>query len=578
MLIKKFRIPYKYKFILFLIFIIVLTLSAFLWVSLNSFQNDKISYVYDYILNTNQAKIQNLDSIVKDMKSSVSLYLYNKDRSLTLSDKIKFVSSKEENRLIELYRTKDTKPLKLSDLKEYDSLLQKFKQNDSRIFTHKSYPELYFLTFLHPLERKVLILGFEKSILLNLFDLSDSQMSVLLTSKSDLQDYKLPTDFFDNFSNLKPGVITEKKLGNEAYLVVANKSETTNQSLVTALRRKDLFEFANSMRKQNTALALAIISIASILGILFSKRITNSIYEMIDAASEISKGNYQISFSKMEDGEIGDLQSTFLKMSSDIQASLVRERDIVRIENELKIASLVQQNFFSTDYLRTNNLEVSGYYEPASECGGDWWGFFEVEGFHYFFIGDATGHGASSALITAKAYSLVNTLKYQMQAKNLPLLEPASIMDNLNQVLVSSKQVLMMTFFVLRIDTRTQEIMYSNASHEFPLLIAVDDQTRQLFEKPQARLGHKKETAYKNYSSKLKSGDILFLYTDGLTECSNANEQLYGLKRTEKVIKMNKDLSTKEIVHSIVKELKVFNHENTFEDDVGLLLIKTFNT
>ena len=571
MLINNLRIPYKYKFILFLIFIIAITLSSFLWVSLNSFQKDKTSYIYDYILNTNQAKIQNLDSIVKDMKASVSLYLYNKNHNLSLSDKIKLVSVREENYLVELYRAKDTRPLKLADLKNN-------KQEHSSIASNQSYPKLFFITFRHPLERKMIIFGFDRLLVMNLFDVSDSQISILITNKEDLVDFKIPPNFFEKFSQLEPGKIIETKLGNDGYLVVANKTETTGQLLVTALRQSDLLEFAQSLRKQNTALALAIISIASILGIIFSKRITNSIYEMIDAASEISKGNYQISFKKMEDGEIGALQSTFLKMSADIQSSLVRERDLVRLENELKIARLVQQNFFSIDYLKTNSLEISGFYEPASECGGDWWGFFEVEDFHYFFIGDATGHGASSALMTAKAYSLVNTLKYQMLAKNLQILEPANMMDNLNQVFSSSKQVLMMTFFIMRINTRTQEIMYANASHEFPVHMNMDGVIRQLNEKPQARLGHKKETIYKNYSSKLNSGDILFLYTDGLTECSNAQEQLFGLKRAEGLIRMHKTYGGQQIVGSIVKELKIFNRKNTFEDDVGLLLIKTINT
>jgi sigma-B regulation protein RsbU (phosphoserine phosphatase) len=164
---------------------------------------------------------------------------------------------------------------------------------------------------------------------------------------------------------------------------------------------------------------------------------------------------------------------------------------------------------------------------------------------------------------------------YQMQSGALPLLSPAAIMDSLNHVFASSNQVLMMTFLIIRIDMKTMELQHCNASHEFPLIISPDGKTNSLVETPQYRLGHKKDTIYKNYGSKISRGDIIFLFTDGLTECSNG-ERLYGIKRSESLLKKNFDLDSRDIVNKIVESLKTFNHQATFEDDVGLLLIKTF--
>jgi serine phosphatase RsbU (regulator of sigma subunit) len=493
------------------------------------------------------------------MKSSVSLYLYNKDSQLTLSQKIKFVSLNSKDRLINIYRSKELGTLNIPPIA---------RQSESTIYPLKEYPELLFFNFKHPLENKKVIIAFDKSLLKNLFDISENQISLLLTNDVD-------KNTFEHFLQLAPGQIIETDLNGSKFLAITNKTETTNQIFVTALRKSDLFAFADSIRKQNSALALIIICISSIFGILFSRSITSSIYELIFAAGEVAKGNYKISFKKVARDEIGDLQVTMMKMANEIEASLIRERDLIRIENDFKIASLVQKTFFSRDSFKNKDLEISGFYEPATECSGDWWGFFEVGHYHYFLIGDATGHGASSALITAKAYSLVNTLMYQMQSGTLPILDPAAIMDSLNHVIASSNQVLMMTFLIIRVDIKTMELLHCNASHDFPIIISPDGTTNSLAENPQYRLGHKKEAVYVNYGANLSRGDIIFLFTDGLTECSNG-KQLYELKRPESILKKNFELSTREMIDKIVENLKSFNHLEHFEDDVGILLIKTY--
>jgi sigma-B regulation protein RsbU (phosphoserine phosphatase) len=162
-----------------------------------------------------------------------------------------------------------------------------------------------------------------------------------------------------------------------------------------------------------------------------------------------------------------------------------------------------------------------------------------------------------------------------MQSKRIEPILPSAIMDDLNQVLCDSNQVLMMTFFILRIDTKTRELLYSNASHEFPIVLSNTGKSNQLIEKPQARLGHKKESQYKNYSYKLLDSDILFLYTDGLTECPNTEDQFFGFRRVESIMKKNNEKGTKEISDCIVSEVKKFNHNQPFQDDVGFLVIKT---
>lgn len=548
---------------------------SFLWISIRSFEKDKISYVFDYIMNTNQAKIEHFEATIKDLKASLTLYIHN-NRNTEISDKIKFLlvlgEKKEQILRGDPSRSKE---LPASILKMMSALPA--LGNKSKIFTNEKFPDEYFLAFKSQLNNSVILTSFDKSLIDSLFDHSESHLSFAHENGHLLTSLPLGDSEIIHLLQLDKGKVIKVKIDQDYYYAVANDSQSTPQTFVTALREVDLFQFTKSIRNQNFALALLIISISSILGILFAKRLTNSINLMTEAATEVSKGNYEITFDKIEKDEIGILQSTFTTMARAVKQSVLRERDLLRMENDLKIARLVQETFFPEYTSRNQFVDVACFYGPANECSGDWWGFFTIDHFQYYFMGDATGHGVSSALITAKAYSIIYGMKNQMLEKEIDYLEPSRMMENLNNVLCSSKQVLMMTFFIMRLDTRTNEVLYSNASHEIPIIISQSGEASEMFEPrmpPESRLGEESGVIYKNYRWKLNRDDILLLYTDGLTECATPDRRYFGVKRVILALKKLRHLPPSEIVEGLVKEIGQFSKTSSFEDDVGLMVIK----
>jgi len=184
-------------------------------------------------------------------------------------------------------------------------------------------------------------------------------------------------------------------------------------------------------------------------------------------------------------------------------------------------------------------VSLSAHFRSATECGGDWWGHFECGDFVYVMIADATGHGVPAALITAAAHSCVATIK-TVYAQQDQAPAPSQVLRTLNHAICASgKGAVKMSFHVLQINSQSGLCRYANASHEAPLIsrCGVDqdvgaererDSIDCILQKPDATLGLSVDTVYADYEVQFKRGDKIVLYTDGITECQNAEGKDFG--------------------------------------------------
>ncbi len=208
--------------------------------------------------------------------------------------------------------------------------------------------------------------------------------------------------------------------------------------------------------------------------------------------------------------------------------SSVASLEETRIERELEVATLVQKSFFPisrrTQY---DHVSIEGRFIPASECGGDWWGCFERNGYIYVMLGDAIGHGVPAALVTAVAFSATRTINMSIDQGDSVSVTPSKILNNINTVLCEmNSQLACMTFFILRIHQESGECIYANAGNPQPALIpqnAEDERlvTGQRIKTLMARgdvLGLSADSTFQEHTTTLKSGDRIVIYTDGLVE------------------------------------------------------------
>ena len=205
-----------------------------------------------------------------------------------------------------------------------------------------------------------------------------------------------------------------------------------------------------------------------------------------------------------------------------------------RINRELEVATLVQKSFFKSDLSPSSEqtVRVQGKFEPASECGGDWWGQFRQGDCLYILLGDAIGHGVPAALVTAVAFTVARTLENNSRPQGSEELTPLEIMREINSVLYAMASPLArMTFFIFRINETTGACCFANAGNQQPFLLPKDPGDPRLTKKQRSKallargevLGQESTIEFKEHSLMLEDGDRMILFTDGIVENRSAN-------------------------------------------------------
>ncbi len=247
----------------------------------------------------------------------------------------------------------------------------------------------------------------------------------------------------------------------------------------------------------------------------------------------------------------------------------------VRMEGELKTAAAVQQALFPKQLPELPYVEMASHFQSASETGGDWYGFMTSFKNHLFlFIGDVTGHGTPAALVTAAASATTHILEEMFYLRytidHVPP-TPAECMYYLNKAIYESGNPnFLMTFFIACIDLQTGVLSFSNAGHNFPLLMRKNGVVKRLLNS-NSRLGDYKQRDFTEGTIQLETGDILFFYTDGLTEHENPSGDMWGERRLTRFLKRHKQQTPQTIVDNLVQEMNVFCEGCPLEDDMTVV-------
>jgi len=214
-------------------------------------------------------------------------------------------------------------------------------------------------------------------------------------------------------------------------------------------------------------------------------------------------------------------------------------------------------------------MDICGHYVPARQVGGDYYDFIQIDDSHLgIAIADVSGKGTSAALLMA---NLQATLRGQASIN-------PSVRDTVSKVnLMISRSVeagKFITLFYGILDSKNKTFTFTNAGHNHPILLNRDGNIQTL-EKGGTILGIFGDTLYEEGTVQLKPGDLLILYTDGITEAMNEKEELYKEERVIKMLQTNKDISAEKLSRKIVEDVLSFQGNLPQGDDITLVLIKT---
>ena len=271
-------------------------------------------------------------------------------------------------------------------------------------------------------------------------------------------------------------------------------------------------------------------------------------------------GAFSNSFNTMVD----NLRQTRTQL---IQKNQELEKLYGELEKDLELAAEVQQATmqFIQDppFLKSTILFI-----PYGKVSGDFYDkYSDREGNINVFLGDATGHGTSAALVTMMVKMALNALPGNLSSEN--------IMRNINQLLMTCiPQNNFVTAIHLRI-THKGILTFSNAGHP-PLIIVPGDGREVMVKKEHGQalgLFSKEYTAFKESSYQLHPGDKIFIFTDGISE-SYSGSEFYGIERLVLFLEDNRQLVLDSILKNLQKELTDFTKRKGFDDDLTVIAVQ----
>jgi len=246
-----------------------------------------------------------------------------------------------------------------------------------------------------------------------------------------------------------------------------------------------------------------------------------------------------------------------------------QEKQLRQFEQELEMAQSIQNRLLPKESPKIGGIDLAGISYAAKEVKGDYFDFIELENGRWgIALGDVSGKGIPAALLMA---NLQATLRNQA-------LNHSSIVECIekaNQFLyLNTESHKFATLFFGVLDSKTKNFNYVNAGHNFPFHLLKDGEFRQL-EIGSLVVGIEPNGAYNEGKVHLSSGEIIVIYSDGITEAEDASEAQFGEQRLQGIIKENKNLSSQKIMAEIYKEVKDFQSGTDQDDDITLIVIKT---
>ncbi len=314
--------------------------------------------------------------------------------------------------------------------------------------------------------------------------------------------------------------------------------------------------------------------IGTVLAIFQGLSISRPIRQLAWKADQIARGDLDARVEVTSSDEIGLLGTNFNFMADQISILLQQTAEKAKMEQELEVAKAIQETLVPSDApVKKATLTFAGFYEPAAQTGGDWWTWAELTGGKILVvIGDVTGHGIPSAMITAAAKAACDVARHVHNDD----VTVTRLLEIMNQAIYESAQRrFVMTCFASIIDTKARTITYANAGHNFPYLFRSGEGGKGEFGSLMIRgnrLGDDKTSKYESKTTELAIGDVLVWYTDGIVECENAAGEEYGEKRFRASVRKAAALDAGEMRDAIIADAAEYFGETARKDDITMVI------
>ncbi|MCP5120416.1 MAG: SpoIIE family protein phosphatase [bacterium] len=237
-------------------------------------------------------------------------------------------------------------------------------------------------------------------------------------------------------------------------------------------------------------------------------------------------------------------------------------------QRDLEQASEIQKQFLPRETPQSEGVELAGYNEPCHTVGGDYYDFVQYpDGRLVIALGDVAGKGMPAALLMVNLQARVQMLAEQPSP-------PSEMVAHLNKAMTAAcPGNRFVTFFLCQIDPATGELVFSNAGHNPPYLVRASGDVEEL-DGGGPVLGILPGIKYTEHSRQVDPGDTLVIYSDGVSEAADPDENEFGEERLIELIREHRQQSPQELIDTIITKVEEFASGAPAADDFTLVVVR----
>ena len=388
--------------------------------------------------------------------------------------------------------------------------------------------------------------------------------------------------YYDNSEIVEPYVTHTDMYG---WLVTTGVPLIDSSGDFSGYLTIDLSMDAIKAKEKHFMMNIIILMIFVIIGLCFVSVMVMNVY-VVNPIKTLSQTAYSYirdkdkgaSFATLkidQHDEIGDLHASFKQMEQDLNEHI---RDLMevtsekeRMETELNVAAKIQMDMLPTDFPDNDRVGVSAFIKPAKDVGGDFYDFFNIDDDRIaFVIADVSGKGIPAALFMVIAKNTIYNRSLRGDA-------PSRILTDVNNRLcMNNDQALFVTAWLGILTLSTGELVMVNAGHENPAIRHRDGSFEAYVSEHGLPLGAVSGIEYEDEVVRLNSGDMLFVYTDGVTEAKNHDGVRFGEERLIRILNTaDTNMETcGELISVVTDQIKDFIKSEDQFDDITMMAIR----
>ncbi|GEM_PF-1524468 len=357
---------------------------------------------------------------------------------------------------------------------------------------------------------------------------------------------------------------------NGQVKVIADKIDAYIKTI-----RNNFISLYNRINFITLAVFVSIIIIAYGIGSSLAKTFTAPLVQLKEATRYIGKGNLVKKIDISTGDEIEELADNFNLMTEDLQVYIKKLSESISrekaVEEEIKLAAHIQTSSLpesAPSFKPEAGVDLSAYIKPTKIVSGDFYDYFFTDAHHLFFaIGDVSGKNISAALF-------MMTTKILMKRFALMKLNPDEILKNVNDTLALDNPTCMYsTVFCGILNTETGQLQYCSGGHTYPLIFN-GGSFRYLDTEENMLVGLTSKAEFKSETLNLEKKDILFLYSDGVTESKNAAGELYSEQKLLEMLNCSDRRASCSVITEIKEDVLAYSRDAEQYDDITMLCIE----